>query len=755
MLNETSGPPEDSPQCANEGLLSASIIEPAQVQVAARLFYLFEGYEHSHGQCDVTGFQDNGKAIADVKTHRTPATPQLWERHLNGTYGLGVVPLQQSGKCSWGACDLDDYETDARAIAARVAALGIPALVNVSRSGGKHVFVWARVPVPASQMRQRLAEVAKALGYPNAECFPKQSDPTECGGNWLNMPWHGGANSTRYGVMPNGDAYALPEWVDAAERLKAATGPEWFSTPLQLPIAAKSAPGNGQKPKAAKATRRAFILPDQIAEGQRDTILTRYAGTLRRAGVDREGIFAALRIENQKRCAPPMPDADLERIASSIGKKEPGAEVEDGLIQRLAGAITATDAFARDAGGLLYHFADGVYKPTGRRFIEKRVKQLCEQQAPKSWSPELATRVEAWIVVDAPELWQHPPLDVLNCRNGLLQVESRILVSHSPDHLSPIQINAAFDLEAKCPHIEQFVRDVFPDDSRQLSAEVAAWLMLPDTSIQKAVLLLGEGANGKSVWLNLLLNFLGRENVSALSLHKLEADKFAMARLVGKLANLGTDLPTSALASTSVFKAITGGDILCAERKYEPSFEFRSFARLLFSANSAPRSDDATHGFFRRWLVIPFTRTFDESDPATIPRAELDARLSQPGELAGLLNKALDALPVIRKGRFTESASTRDALGEFRRTTDPFGVWLDANVVERPDAMVAKDRLRSMYGQICQDAGRAVMGDVQFTAALKRLRPKVDAAKRRIDGKLTPVYLNLGLVTHDLVPGLF
>lgn len=237
----------------DEKLPAVSSIPDGLAGVALRIFHLFEGNTLSHGQCDVTGFKDNGKAIADVKTHRTPATPELWERHLQGTYGLGVVSLQQSGNCSWGACDLDDYETAPGTIAARVAKLGVPALVNVSRSGGKHVFLFARTPVPASQMRQRLAEVAKALGYPNAECFPKQSDPTECGGNWLNMPWHGGQGSRRYGVKPNGDAYELVEWIGAAEALKSATGPEWFSTPLSLPSAPPSAPGNGQKPKGTGA----------------------------------------------------------------------------------------------------------------------------------------------------------------------------------------------------------------------------------------------------------------------------------------------------------------------------------------------------------------------------------------------------------------------------------------------------------------------------------------------------------------------
>src|SRR5262249_44392143 len=152
----------------------------------------------------------------------------------------------------------------------------------------------------------------------------------------------------------------------------------------------------------------------------------------------------------------------------------------------------------------------------------------------KSWTPELATRVCEWLRVDAPELWERPPLDTLNVRNGLLDIATRVLRPHSPDHLSAVQIAATYIPDARCPAIEQFTADVFPNDTRPLPYEMAAWLMLPDTSIQKAVLLLGDGANGKSVWLNLVITFLGPENVSTLSLHRLEADKFSVARLVGK-----------------------------------------------------------------------------------------------------------------------------------------------------------------------------------------------------------------------------
>jgi putative DNA primase/helicase len=546
------------------------------------------------------------------------------------------------------------------------------------------------------------------------------------------------ASGTAYTWLEGPDPLSVPR--DTIELL---TAPSWL-----LATALGKAPNRERKKR--------FQMPELIEDGARNSTLTQLAGTMRRTGMSQDAIVAALKQTNREKCNPPMPDADVEVIAKSVSRYAPGAtnSADAGLTPELAKAIKADAHFARDAGGLLYRFEGGVFKPTGVRFIERRTKELCEVLGKtKSWNPELATRIAAWISCDAPELLERPPLDTINVLNGLLDVNTRELRAHSPEHLSPVQLPVTFDASAQCPNIDKFVADVFPSDSQHLAWELAAWLMTPDTSIQKSALLIGEGANGKSVFLSLLLAFLGRDNVSALSLHRIEADKFCAARLVGKLCNIGSDLPTAALTGTSVFKGIVGGDMLTAERKFAMSFEFLPFARLVFSANSPPRSEDSSAGFFRRWIVIPFSRLFDESDPNTVPRAELDARLSQAGELSGLLNRALDKLHVIRAGRFTESDSTRAALAEFRATTDPLGIWLDQNTVERADGMVVKDRLRSAYSLVCQDSGRPILGDVQFTAALKRLRPRVQAAQRRVDGRNTRVFTGIGFVTHDPVPG--
>src|SRR5262249_14995382 len=104
-----------------------------------------------------------------------------------------------------------------------------------------------------------------------------------------------------------------------------------------------------------------------------------------------------------------------------------------GLVQDIEKAIKAEHHFARDEGELLYHFEDGVYRARGEKFIRRAVKEYCETNGKaKSWSPELADKVAKYITVDAPELWERPPLDTLNVRNGLLDVRTRAVRPHSP-----------------------------------------------------------------------------------------------------------------------------------------------------------------------------------------------------------------------------------------------------------------------------------------------------------------------------------
>jgi P4 family phage/plasmid primase-like protien len=415
-----------------------------------------------------------------------------------------------------------------------------------------------------------------------------------------------------------------------------------------------------------------------------------------------------------------------------------------GVTKLLADAILEDDRFAQDVGGKLYRFSGGAYRQHAERYIRRRVKEILEDQgASDKWSSHRANEVVEYLRADAPELWERPPLDEVNVLNGILNVETKRLREHDPAFMSPVQIPVEYDPAARCPAWEQFVSETFPEDAQELAFELPADLITPRRSVQKSILLIGEGSNGKSTYLRALTGFVGSPNTAGVSLHKLESDRFATARLIGKLANICPDLPSTHLTETSAFKAITGGDDLGAEYKYREAFEFRPYCRLVFSANHVPRSGDASHAFFRRWLVVPFERTFEPDEQ--IPREQLDAKLSDPQELSGVLNRALEALPRLRREGFTESASMREAWEEFRAMTDPVSVWLAQNTVEAAEAFVPKDTLAKAYNEFCDKVGRPGMNKKGFGRAVKRAFPHIEEGQKSVSGKMTWCWLGIGL----------
>jgi P4 family phage/plasmid primase-like protien len=419
-------------------------------------------------------------------------------------------------------------------------------------------------------------------------------------------------------------------------------------------------------------------------------------------------------------------------------------------VHLIAEAIAGRYRFARDAGGRLYVYRSGCYHPDGAPFVAQQVKRLLvRMRLASKWTSHKSEEVVKYIAVDAPLLWERPPQDQVNVLNGLLAVNTRALSPHSPDFLSPIQLPVRFDAAARCPMWDKFIGEVFPSDSESIAWEIPAWLMTPDTSIQKAILLMGDGANGKSTYLRAVLAFIGKHNVAAVSLHKLENDRFSAARLIGRLANICPDLPGTDLTGTSVFKAITGGDPLMAEYKFKDSFDFVPYARLVFSANHPPKSQDASPAFFRRWIVVPFERTFADKAPDTIPGDKLDAILSDPAELSGVLNKALIALAAIRTRGLSESDSIKRATDEFRRATDPLAVWLDRCTVFDPAAVTPQDQLHRDYCRNCADAGRPTITKTAFGRAMKKLRPGVTDHQRTVSGTLVWCYIGIALVISD------
>ena len=210
------------------------------------------------------------------------------------------------------------------------------------------------------------------------------------------------------------------------------------------------------------------------------------------------------------------------------------------------GDTIKANTFATDGHDPFIYDSDlGRYVPAA-----DRLRPFLADSMKHEWSPARVDLILNWYRERSPRLWDTPPLDRVNVLNGILNLESGDLQPHSPDFLSPIQINAAWDPEAECPAIDRFVQRVFPYDAQEVFYQLAGLFLTPDSRCQKAVLFLGSGASGKSVATALIRTFLHPRNISNVPLHDLTEGNYALAELRGKLLNISSRRLRSATSTT-------------------------------------------------------------------------------------------------------------------------------------------------------------------------------------------------------------
>jgi putative DNA primase/helicase len=248
--------------------------------------------------------------------------------------------------------------------------------------------------------------------------------------------------------------------------------------------------------------------------------------------------------------------------------------------------------------------------------------------------------------------------------------------------------------------------------------ELIGYCLYRSYPFQKAFMLLGDGANGKSTLLGALQEFLSRENVSAVELQALDANRFKKAKLEGKLANIAPDISDEGLDSTSTFKALTGGDLLDAERKYESPFEFENHATLIFSANQKPAAEDDTYAYKRRWIHFDFPHQFgggecpECGDKCHLPRPQEGLLSTFRDEHAGILNLAAEAFGKLwERGRFqtatwdTEHGDEADDVA-----ARPILRFVKNELIEEDGAMVRVTDAYDAYQAWANDHGHTVQG---------------------------------------------
>ena len=390
----------------------------------------------------------------------------------------------------------------------------------------------------------------------------------------------------------------------------------------------------------------------------------------------------------------------------------------------LGDALLARQTY-RYTASQLWVYRDGVYLPCGEATLRADAQALLGNERRVDRINEALSYVEV-----ATHLEEEGPPDCqyINVQNGRLDWATGTLEPHTSAVFTTVQLPLAYDPDATCPAFDDYLRTTFDADVVPLIEEILGWCLVPDRRFEQAIMLTGEGENGKSVFLDLVGYLFGEGNVSNVALQDLEENRFRAAELYGKLANVFADLDARGLQSSSMFKTLTTGDYITAERKHGQPFRFRSYAKLLFSANKIPSSRDRTHAFYRRWLIIPFTRTFDGVGGNPTPDKGLRDKLK--AELSGIFNRALRGLErLATHDEFTQPKSVVEAKQAYMRDNDHMRVFLEECVVHDQASMIVKKQFRDVYYEWCERYGVHHFDDRTLKESLKEFQPRLDECR--------------------------
>jgi putative DNA primase/helicase len=230
---------------------------------------------------------------------------------------------------------------------------------------------------------------------------------------------------------------------------------------------------------------------------------------------------------------------------------------------------------------------------------------------------------------------------LLNVNNGFVNVLTGELIEHTPEYFDLNKVEVNYDSNVSTETLDTFIAQLCKNDKELIKVieEIIGSFIIKNTKVQKAFVLKGYGANGKSTFLDILRNFFGSENISSVGIEELQ-ERFKRSALVGKLINIAAEMPETNLTNLHIFKKLVTGDVVDAEFKGKDSFNFVNKAKFIFSANELPSVNDTTDGFTRRIMIIPFVQYFGEKsrDPDLILKLITDEQKS------ALLNIAIRGL---------------------------------------------------------------------------------------------------------------
>lgn len=409
-----------------------------------------------------------------------------------------------------------------------------------------------------------------------------------------------------------------------------------------------------------------------LGEGDgRNDILYRYILAMQGRGFGREEITDTLHVINRFVFNDPMPESEMRSILREDAFKPDIEVIPDFMDEKGRFLFHIFAQWLMDKYHIImiddriHIYDNGIYVPGATKIEKEMIKHIPELTAAK--------RKETYEYMVLLANGDTPRADAryIAFRNGVYDIVEDRLMPFSPDIVLTNIIPHDYDPSADDQLLMTTLRKLSCGNQTlvDVMCEMLGYIMYRRNELGISFFLLGNKANGKSTFIDLVSYTIGEQNISALDLGDLARD-FKSQELAGKLLNAGDDISDAYISDTSVFKKVATGNVLTANPKYEQPFKFSPYCKLLFSANVMPRMNDKTNAAARRILPIPFKATFSKSDPDYDPY--ISYKLKSESVASTFINFGIAGLRrVLEDYAFSSCEEIEAELTEIQETNNP------------------------------------------------------------------------------------
>ena len=520
------------------------------------------------------------------------------------------------------------------------------------------------------------------------------------------------------------DAGVMREWIRKIPGNEIQVVPKWL-TPI-------SAPGKN------------FSFKDMGEGSGRNQELFNYIVYLQTKGFTREEIRETIQVINDYVFLDPLDDSEIATICRDEAFKPDDVIAEQIESAKEKKAGWSHNEFADDlianykiitVNNQLYVYEDGYYQADDR-IIEGKMIELYPGIKQNQRS-EVLSYIRIKTHINGGDLVVNPY--IINLKNTRYDIRSGKCLEFTPEAIEFDRIPVTYDPSAYCADLDKMLNRVFLGDREiiNLFEEMIGACLLKHNRYQKAFMLYGSGSNGKSTILNLVKKFLGSRNYSSIALEKV-TERFNVAELENKLANIGDDIDNVVIKDTGTLKKLFAGNSIQVERKGERPFTIEPYATHIYSANNIPRSFDKSDGFYRRWLFIPFNAKFSSDSPDYDPLIE-DKNTTDTA-LSYLLNIGIrGAERLLKRGKFTEPESVKEALEAYKADNSTTLSWIEDKGLDMDNFLEkSTDQLYSEFSDWCKQSGIKSANITGKKTFYKEVIAKFDfeeKPKQKADGK--------------------